>query len=598
MSDAVVKTYITLNPKFYDMVRQMGVKSFVSGFCELITNSVDAYRRYGNAPKPFGVQVLVDRSKNMIQVSDQAIGMSAAIMKAKILEVGSVAETMDGVRGMMGRGAKDISILGDVYFYTIKDGKYSSCTIDRNANQAMLASDQDVTQDQRDKLKIPVNGTVVQIMLTDLNTLPDSPSLYALVSRDYLLRDLFSDPEIDVRLTILESPQIFNNYPVKYVFPDGKQIVKTTFTVPDYPNIQATFTLFKTALPLPDLNNDRINDFGILIGADGDVIYESSCLHPIYRGYKQMKYIYGRIHCNGIRTLMLDAILGNLTPQNPSIMVDPARNDVLNRNHPFVQALLKVPLQWLEIALNQVQDRLDNATLVSDDFKDITDQISQLGEGFVKDNLFQFTWRSKRDDEILQQMSIPLDSLEIDKSVIQMSDKMIDAIKNGDTSYARSPEFTTDPGNDTKPKLKITYVNNQQDMNSYNITTYNGTANLQINTAHPSLSQFLNLTDKNELQMLSKGKATYSIAPVVTSAFTSLMTRDYLLQNPTYFDSANTSTDVFNKYSDLYKNSEASITPDVYKRFYSIIQGYNAPVVPIVTTVPTISTDSSNVSFV
>ena len=582
MSEGILKTYLTLNPKFYDMVRQMGVKSFVSAFCELITNSVDAYRRYGFAVKPYKIDVLVDRDQNMIQISDQAIGMTAAIMKAKILQVGSVSDTADGVRGMMGRGAKDISILGDCYFHSIKDGKYSVCLIDKNAFQAMLIESQDVTQEIRDELNIPVNGTVARVMLTKLNTLPESLYLYGLISKDYLLRDLFANPEIDVRITVKGDPNtVFNNTQVKYKFPEGKQIMKTTFNIPGYEEISATFTLFKTALPLPDLNNDRINDFGILISADGDVVYESSCLHPIYRGYKQMKYIYGRLHCNGIRSLMLDVIAGNVSEKNPSIIVDPARNDVLNREHPFVQALLKVPLQWLEIALNQVQDRLDNSTLVSDDFKDIADQISQLGESFVKDNLFQFTWRSKRDDEILQQMSIPLTSLEVDKDVIQMSDKMIDSIKNGDTSYARSPEFTAvDPGPDYKPKLKITYINNPQEMNSYTITTYNGTANLQINTAHPALSQFLQISDNNELQMIAKGKATYSIAPVVTAAFTSLMTRDYLLKNPAYFDSANTATDIYNKYNDLYRNSEASITPDVYKKFYAIIQGYNTPLPP------------------
>jgi len=596
----VIKSYIALNPKFYDMARQMAVKSFVCAFCELITNSVDAYRKSPNPIYPFPINITVDRTQNMIQVSDQAVGMSAQTLKDCILQVGSSADSSEGIRGMMGRGAKDISILGDTYFYTIKDGLFSSCTIDRNAMQAMIDNGIPATDQLRQQYNIPVNGTVVQIFLSDLNTLPESPTLYFVLSRDYLLRNLFSDANIACTLTVLgDTPNIYTNTPVIYTFPTGVEVLETSFNVPNYPQYTATFTLYKTPLPLSDTGDERTNEFGILVTGDGDVVYESSCLNPVFRGYKQMKYIYGQLYCPGIRDLMLQAIAGNLTQANPSLIVDPARNEVLNRKHPFVKALLQIPLQWLEIVLNQVQDRLNTDQLVSQDFEDITNQIADLGENFIKDNLFQFTWRSKRDDEILQQMNLPLQSLNVNQDVIQMSDQMIDAIKNGDTSYSRSSDFTsmnTDPT--TGPKLKISYVNTPQELTSYQITTYNGTANLQINVAHPSLNQFLQLSNPTPellatakpnsklrvdepittpvtpapiLTMTNQGKGTYSIAPVVTNAFTYLMTRDFMINNPDHFANASTATDIFNAYNEVSKNSEGSISPTVYSRFYSII---------------------------
>jgi hypothetical protein len=196
-------------------------------------------------------------------------------------------------------------------------------------------------------------------------------------------------------------------------------------------------------------------------------------------------------------------------------------------------------------------------------------------------------------------MNLPLQSLNVNQDVIQMSDQMIDAIKNGDTSYSRSSDFTsmnTDPT--TGPKLKISYVNTPQELTSYQITTYNGTANLQINVAHPSLNQFLQLSNPTPellatakpnsklrvdepittpvtpapiLTMTNQGKGTYSIAPVVTNAFTYLMTRDFMINNPDHFANASTATDIFNAYNEVSKNSEGSISPTVYSRFYSII---------------------------
>lgn len=577
MSD-LVKTFVKLNPKFYDMIRQAAIKSWVMGFVELVLNSIDAYRR-NNIPKAV-VYVTLDREKNTISVRDAANGMNAQTMKSKILEVGSEnTDTSTLVRGMMGRGAKDISILGDTYFYSIKDGKFSACVIDHSMMAAMIAEDAEITDEIRTLYGIPLTGTKVEIHLNEFNSLTNISNERLLddIRKDYLLRNILQDDSIEIRATVIgnSDPLEVKDLLIKYVPMPAKKIVDIKYEVPGYEGIDATFTLYKTTMPMPDPKSDRKLEYGILIYSDG-AVYECSMLSPLFQTYSTRKMIRGGIHCNGIRKLMIEAILGNKSEKNPKIMLDPSRVEVLDRNHPFVKSLLTIPLQWLELTLNQVQDRNDEGQITSSDFDEINKHISDaFSSSLINDQTFQFMWRSKRDDELLQQMKNPLKSLEVDTNIIKMSDQMLNEIKNGN-DFDRSSSFTGVGGQTptTDPKFKIIYTNKPQDSSKYYITTYNNSLTLSINVGHAALRGFIEVNEGG-LEFINRGKGTYSIAPVVIEAFKSLIMRDYLLKNADYFTKATYASDVFNLYNDLGQQIETSISGSIYKTFYDLIQNFS-----------------------
>lgn len=568
MNDSAIRQYIQINPKFYDLVRQMAVKTFSEAFCETISNSIDAYTK-GNVPKPWKVECEIDRKARTFKILDLAIGMNADTMKKKILEVGSDNIEREA-RGVMGRGAKDISALGDVVFHSIVDERYSSCEIDRFANARMILSDLPVTSEIRTDLKIPSgNGTVVILTLTDYITLPTSETMLNLLQKDYILRDYLSNPDIQIFFEIMGDDPVPKKQLV-YDFPQAKKILDIVYEVPGY-DCDATFTIYKSDTIIPNSKTERTLEFGFLI-SDSWAIYESSALSPQFRWMPQIKYLYGRLKCDMIRSLILDYIKNGSSSKNPTIVIDPARKEGLNREHPFTTALLNVPLSWLELTLNQVQDQLDQGKTNSNDIENIMKSMQELGTNFINQNLFNWTWRSKRDEELLANMQ-QIKKIDIDQDVIKIPPETIDNLKGGKGGSSVNRIQNSNPAN-TAPSFKLILTNNPNDSNRYNILTYNNTLYLQLNTAHPSLAPYYEVSE-TEIKLINHGKGTLAIGPIIAEAFTKLMLRDHLLSNPDVFSGMSAATDIYNQLDDIRIAQEQKVAPSIYSTINSIIASHN-----------------------
>jgi hypothetical protein len=107
----------------------------VRGLVELITNADDAYVRAGQESGSIRVVIehLDDSTHSArITVGDSATGMTADQMQANLTRLGvrsSSFDTGESVRGLHGRGARDLAVFGSIDFESIRDDRYSCLSI-------------------------------------------------------------------------------------------------------------------------------------------------------------------------------------------------------------------------------------------------------------------------------------------------------------------------------------------------------------------------------------------------------------------------------------------------------------------------------------
>ena len=139
------KEFIQFNERAYKFIRGSAVNHIIDAIVELITNADDAYDK-GNILKK-KINIHIDYN-GLLKVTDQALGLNSESMKKCFLQVGNYT-SQENNRGFFSRGAKDISSLGNVYFESIKDDKYSKLLLDKNAKGELQISDIPVTKEIR-----------------------------------------------------------------------------------------------------------------------------------------------------------------------------------------------------------------------------------------------------------------------------------------------------------------------------------------------------------------------------------------------------------------------------------------------------------------
>jgi hypothetical protein len=165
----------------------------VRALIELITNSDDAY-----AGDQGSIAIVIERNEDdkfpiLIRVQDQATGLSADDMIENFAVLGNEKEEKDElVRGLFGRGAKDVATLGPVRFKAIKDGKYSELALDPRGHWRMLAEDVPATNLNRADLSLGPsdNGLTVDLSIKAGVSVPSRLKLQDRISGHAQLRDL------------------------------------------------------------------------------------------------------------------------------------------------------------------------------------------------------------------------------------------------------------------------------------------------------------------------------------------------------------------------------------------------------------------------
>lgn len=559
---------LTFDPRLYDLMRQTAITTIPEGLVELITNSQDAYISVENMEDDSNMNTLpihiysnvLDRT---ITVKDNAKGMTSQEMKDKLLTVGSLTAN-EFTRGLIGRGAKDISNLGDVEFIGIKDNKISKCKIYQNLTGEILVQDQNVTQEERKKYNILGNGMIVNLEVSSVIDFPNDVDLHNQMKNNYFLRKLYNESS---------HPIYLNGKKLVYDYPKGEEILDIEFTVPNYPDAVATFKVYKSEEIIPNPNTDLEMKYGILVSSSKSVyecggLYAHNSLYSSdYRWNPNIKMIYGELQCDYIDKLAREISTVGKSIENPFLIFDPNRRNGLHKKHPFTISLFEIPYRWLEILLHKLQDEKDEFLITG---SDISEMLHGL-ENMLADNLpvetTLYTWRSKTDQENLNAMSGHINKINVNKNIVDIDDKMLESIRNNENIIpVASTNF------DGRANFDIKITDNKDMIKPYDVFFYSDKISIRINAHDESIEPFVDFNEEEHKVDINKEGALVAVNKILQDAVIYMLTRRTLMSSttPTVSDTNN-----YNEILEIQNNAKQQIKNYSYSIFKSIYEKYH-----------------------
>jgi hypothetical protein len=391
--------FIDISARAYQYIRQFSIKSVEDALIELITNSIDAYKKTSYTPKKIDIEIV---NPNKIIVRDYALGLDASQLEQCFLSVGNFTAT-DSSRGFFSRGAKDISAIGNVYFTGIKNNSIAQCFLNTDAYGQIILSDTPITPEYRLEFKIPepFNGLEVEIILLPTHQNIDVLKLASSVAKIAVLRDIFSDTNNIVTMTELSNNgNIISQNRLTYNYPIANNILFLEYDVPGYTQYKAKFVVNQTAIPVNQPTKESQLEFGFLI-KDNTSVYEVNTLDTRFRWNPYMNYIYGYVFSNGIHDLLLDYDRNGPSIKNPFPVIDPSRITGVNTQHPFIIALYSIPLVRLDYILRQLNVSKSSTSISIDELNDLMNELNALGEQIIKDNSVSVNWQNNYDSSLV-----------------------------------------------------------------------------------------------------------------------------------------------------------------------------------------------------
>ncbi len=384
---------LQVTTRYWAHNRQFAIRDVFDALVELITNADDSYHRLYNRklnPKDGGrilIETLARRNGNsLLIVRDRAEGMTLETMITKLLSVGR-RSSEEGDRGIMGRGAKDVTELGDTTFESIVDEKYYKIKITSDGDFIPLENGKTATRDLRKSLHIEKrNGTVVTIELTR-HSLPRAKTICENLPLHVALRDIMDESSpCDVGFKDLNG----NGDVEKLIYyrPQAELVCVEKYFVPGYPQAKAKLIIFRSPEPLVDLS-EKFRKSGLIIKGRR-ARHECSLLQNSFENDVQGKRYFGRIECEYIDFVMeeYDKKIENKEPpaiENPSLIIDPNRQYGLKKEHPFVRALLDLPTQRLKelIDKDRASAKKPNEEIANEELKKRFEKLAQAASKFL-----------------------------------------------------------------------------------------------------------------------------------------------------------------------------------------------------------------------
>lgn len=369
--------FIGISERAYKYIRQFTIKSVDDALVELITNSIDAYNKTNYETRLIEIEII---DQTTVIVRDRALGLSASGLEACFLQLGTF--TADSTsRGFFSRGAKDISALGDIFFNSIKDGTYSQCLLNTDAYGMISVSDIPVTDELRSQYKIPSpnNGLEVTLKLLPNFQSIDIDTLYTSLCNLGVLRDIVANSNNVIMLRKYNSSgqQLFEKR-VSYEYPKGTLLLDLVYKIPNYDGKEARFVVYKTDDPLPQPLKEGEMQFGFL-WKDTTTIYEVNTINDRFRWNPYINNLYGFIKCDAIKTYLTDYDINGPTLENPYPIIDPSRLTGVNKMHPFIIALLSIPLVRIDLILRELNSQMATKSVTIEDIDQLLDELSKYG---------------------------------------------------------------------------------------------------------------------------------------------------------------------------------------------------------------------------
>ena len=320
---------------------------------ELITNADDSYRRLAatgrvqDMGEPLRITIAFERKKKRFTVTDQAEGLTDEEMKNRFVTYGQ--ESTDRSKGfrtrsLFGKGLRDVLFTqhyGQVK--SIKEGKFYNCRFRWKEERPVveIKPPSRATNELREALGIPGNGTSVEFRLVEGVSTPQAAKLIEKLSRFYLLRMINSSPHREVIFEIVHpSGRVQSERQLSYRFPDIEVLERITdeLRTEDGAVIQVKG---KIGLSPNELTQGEVGyedrDGGLLLVDEDDAVLDLTLFG--YDDDPNARRISGFIRLTGAG----DYIRRKLNESTPEEILLETR-DGFDKNHAFFR-LLKEKLQ-------------------------------------------------------------------------------------------------------------------------------------------------------------------------------------------------------------------------------------------------------------
>ena len=305
----------------------------VRALIELITNADDAYNAKGGA-----IEIRVKKTSgeyaHEICIHDKAGGLDGSRMESAFTDLGRentkfIAD--QGTRGLFGRGAKDVAILGKAEFRSISRDKLSTLEIFANSEYQMQEFDEKPNLEDYESLILShgENGLTSKLFLNPVHKVPSPGDLIHKLQDHVQLRELLN------RNSVRFSDDRNNSSVIlKGLRPSGELVIDKEIMVPKYSK-KISLKVFK----FKDKEQGQVNEYsahGLVVSGRG-AAYENSFLH--YTSRPEAGWFCGTIEAPEIHDLAksYDDIDGK-TDLNPTRLVSRQRSGLIAR-HPYYRAL-------------------------------------------------------------------------------------------------------------------------------------------------------------------------------------------------------------------------------------------------------------------
>ena len=337
---------LTLDPRLYAMVRTMSGP--IEGTVEIITNVDDAYNKgvingtfEEDDTRIYNISVNYS-SPQTIVVTDNAIGMSNQELFDKMSNVGAFTSEQN-IRGFFSRGIKDLIGIGNVTILSVKDGLVNELTLTMDSKVIVSRTNDVVTQEERDQLGIPVNGTCVSLVLHEHIVIPAFERMGKIRSH-YNLRDIFTNQNNNIVIKVLNGETVLYNNRLVYFPPEVHEtpILDSTFHIEGWPEEAIAHFKVERIINPTGTSSDpqQYRQHGILVCTD-NAIHDNTGFYSEIENNPFFTNIRGRLTCPYLDTLMYQLEESDVDPKNMFPVIFPDRSG-LDKRHPFVKELYRI----------------------------------------------------------------------------------------------------------------------------------------------------------------------------------------------------------------------------------------------------------------
>lgn len=363
----------------------------VRALIELITNADDAYA--GSAGQ-IAVSILPQDERGfpfLIKVQDHARGLDAAGLIENFTVLGNEKRENDpAVRGLFGRGAKDVSTLGRVRFKAIRNGLFSELELDSRGKYDLHVYDAPASNSNFYDLGLTEgqNGLTVELLIRAGISIPSRLQLQDKISEHVQLRDL-----VRRRSVLLIDKRGGEGVPVELQAPNlvGEVVIDEQLPVTGHEPVHLVVR------KLPQRSSGGVSPYSPhgLVVKSGVSAFENSWFDLDRRN--ESLYFAGEIEAPEIARIIRAYDVGDTKVGGPTRLLSRSR-DGLIKEHPYRIALAqaittRVKPVFDELATAMDGDRREGKELkkaldvaraaLRDQLREMLDEIDEVDEGPV-----------------------------------------------------------------------------------------------------------------------------------------------------------------------------------------------------------------------